>query len=230
MPNEDDRFGDVAEQLKQTEEGAESDDDERTDTHDEPQPDEEITTEDTESETESIPEQDEGRMWTNPPVDRRSPLMRPICTASMSGEDTWDGVTRMRSSVAAACSMFDVPEYEGREFQDACLRVIADHGDEVALQILRGVASKLMRNVSRKLWRCLASRSRTTNPAFARFSLLFRFCTYCTLCRLCECDWVAVLRLLTKLSQPSVAVKLRTTRNVHDFFSHNGYLTKQEEI
>jgi hypothetical protein len=33
--------------------------------------------------------------------------------------------------------MFDVPEYEGREFQDACLRVIADHGDEVALQILR---------------------------------------------------------------------------------------------
>jgi len=59
MPNEDDRFGDVAEQLKQTEEGAESDDDERTDTHDEPQPDEEITTEDTESETESIPEQDE---------------------------------------------------------------------------------------------------------------------------------------------------------------------------
>jgi len=30
------------------------------DTHDEPQPDEEITTEDTESETESIPEQDEG--------------------------------------------------------------------------------------------------------------------------------------------------------------------------
>jgi len=54
MPTEDDRFGDVAEQLKQTEEGAESDDDERTDTHDEPQPDEEITTEDTESETESI--------------------------------------------------------------------------------------------------------------------------------------------------------------------------------
>jgi len=33
--------------------------------------------------------------------------------------------------------MFDVPEYEGREFQDACLRVIADHGDEVVLQILR---------------------------------------------------------------------------------------------
>jgi len=168
MPNEDDRFGDVAEQLKQTEEGAESDDDERTDTHDEPQPDEEITTEDTESETESIPEQDEedvdestgGPAFSFDETDMHGFYVR---------EDTWDGVTRMRSSVAAACSMFDVPEYEGREFQDACLRVIADHGDEVALQIPESVASKLMRNVSRKLWRCLASRSRTTNPAFARF-------------------------------------------------------------
>ena len=46
MPNEDDRFGDVAEQLKQTEEETASDD-ERTDTEDEPQPDEEIATEDT---------------------------------------------------------------------------------------------------------------------------------------------------------------------------------------
>ena len=52
-------------------------------------------------------------------------------------EETWNGVTRMRSSVTAACSMFDVPEFEGREFQDACLQVIADHGDEVAVQILR---------------------------------------------------------------------------------------------
>ena len=52
-------------------------------------------------------------------------------------EETWNGVTRMRSSVTAVCSMFDVPKFEGREFQDACLRVIANHGDEVALQILR---------------------------------------------------------------------------------------------
>jgi len=113
MPNEDDRFGDVAEQLKQTEEGAESDDDERTDTHDEPQPDEEITTEDTESETESIPEQDEedvdestgGPAFSFDETDMHGFYVR---------EDTWDSVTRMRSSVAAACSMFDVPEYEGK--------------------------------------------------------------------------------------------------------------------
>ncbi|MGQ4557513.1 hypothetical protein [Halobellus sp. GM3] len=132
MPNEDDRFGDVAEQLKQTEEGVESDDDERTDTQDEPQPDEEIVTEDTESETESAPEQDEET------VD--GPAF-PFDETDMHGfyvrEETWNGVTRMRSSVTAACSMFDVPEFEGREFQDACLRVIADYGDEVALRILR---------------------------------------------------------------------------------------------
>jgi len=67
MPNEDDRFGDVAEQLKQTEEGAESDDDERTeDTHDEPQPDEEITTEDTSRRLSPFLSRMR-RMWTNPP-------------------------------------------------------------------------------------------------------------------------------------------------------------------
>ena len=135
MPNEDDRFGDVAEQLKQTEEGDESDDDERTDTQDEPQPDEEIATEDTESGTESVPEQDEEDMEST-----GEPAFS-FDKTDMHGfyvrEETWNGVARMRSSVTAACSMFDVPEFEGREFQDACLRVIADHGDEVALQILR---------------------------------------------------------------------------------------------
>ncbi|WP_049934364.1 hypothetical protein [Haloplanus natans] len=138
MPNEDDRFGDVAEQLKQTEEGVESDDDGRTDTQDEPQPDAEIATEDTESETEFTAEQDEDRE----DVDESTggPAFS-FDETDMHGfyvrEETWNGVTRMRSSVTAACSMFDVPEFEGREFQDACLQVIADHGDEVALQILR---------------------------------------------------------------------------------------------
>jgi len=162
MPNEDDRFGDVAEQLKQTEEGAESDDDESTDAKDEPKPDEEIATADAEPKTEFVPDQDEedvdestgGPAFSFDETDMHGFYVR---------DETWNGVTRMRSSVTAACSMFDVPEYEGREFQDACLRVIADHGDEVALQIPGSVVSKLMRNVSRKLWRCLASRSRTTN-------------------------------------------------------------------
>jgi hypothetical protein len=117
MPNENDRFGDVAEQLKQTEEGVESDDNERTDTDDEPQPDEKDADESTGEPAFSFDE-----------TDMRGFYVR---------EETWNGVTRMRSSVTAACSMFDVPEFEGREFQDACLQVIADHGDEVALQILR---------------------------------------------------------------------------------------------
>jgi len=136
MPNEDDRFGDVAEQLKQTEEGADPEDDKRTDTEDEPQTDEEITTDDAELETESAPEQSEedvdestgGPAFSFDQTDMHGFYVR---------EETWNGVTRMRSSVTAACSMFDVPEFEGREFQDACLRVIADHGDEVALQILQ---------------------------------------------------------------------------------------------
>ena len=136
MPNEDDRFGDVAEQLKQTGEEVESDDDERIDTENKPQPDEEIATEDTEIEPESAPDQDEedvdestgGPAFSFDETDMHGFYVR---------EKTWNGVTRMRSSVTAACSMFDVPEFEGREFQDACLRVIADHGEEVALQILR---------------------------------------------------------------------------------------------
>lgn len=135
MPNEDDRFEDVAEQLKRTEGGGEPDDDERTDAEDEPQPTDRSTGE-TVSEREDAPARDEGA------VDESSggPAFA-FDETDMHGfyvrEATWNGVTRMRSSVTAACSLFDVPEFEGREFQDACLRVIADHGEEVALEILR---------------------------------------------------------------------------------------------
>lgn len=135
MPDEDDRFSDVAEQLKQTE-GERGSDDDSTDTEDKSQSVEEIATEDTGAETESAPEQDEeneddsadGPAFSFDETDMHGFYVR---------EETWDGVTRMRSSVTAVCSMFDVPEFEGREFQDACLQVIADHGDEIALQILR---------------------------------------------------------------------------------------------
>ncbi|WP_306061138.1 hypothetical protein [Natronococcus wangiae] len=136
MPNEDDQFGDIAEQLKQTEEGAEPEDDESTVTEDEPESTGETATEDPVPEPESTPEQD----GENVDESTGGPAFS-FDETDMHGfyvrEETWNGVTRMRSSVTAACSMFDVPEFEGREFQDACLRVIADHGDEVALQILR---------------------------------------------------------------------------------------------
>jgi hypothetical protein len=136
MPNEDDRFGDVAEQLKQTEDGVESDDDEHTDTEETPQPDEEIATEDIGSETGSASDQDEedaDESTSGPAFSFDETEMHGFYVR----ENTWNGVTRMQSSVTAACSMFDVSEFEGREFQDACLQVIADHADEVALQILR---------------------------------------------------------------------------------------------
>lgn len=136
MPNEDDHFGDVAEQLKQTEEGVESNDDDRTDENDESNPDGEIVTADAEPKTESVRDPDKedidestgGPAFSFDETDMHGFYVR---------DETWNDVTRMRSSVAAACSMSGVPEFEGREFQDACLRVIAAHGDEVALQILR---------------------------------------------------------------------------------------------
>ena len=135
MPDEDERFGDVAEQLKQTEEGVESDD-ERTDAENEPQVADEMAPEGKKSQTESVSERDEENM-----EDSAGGPAFSFDETDMHGfyvrEETWNGVTRMRSSVTAVCSMFDVPEFEGREFQDACFQVIAEHGDEVALQILR---------------------------------------------------------------------------------------------
>ena len=116
MPNEDDRFGDVADQLKQTEERVDLDDDERADTQDEPQLDEEITTEDTESETESVPEQDEedmdestgGPAFSFDETDMHGFYVR---------EETWNGVTRMRSSVTAACSCLMFPNLREESFK-----------------------------------------------------------------------------------------------------------------
>ena len=136
MPNEDDRFGDVAEQLKQTEGGEGSVDE------DDPSPEEDVQPSATESEQErgkepespqQLDESDEGEPSGGPAFSFDETSMHGFYVR----DETWNGVTRMRSSVTAACSMFDVPAFEGREFQDACLQVIANHGDEVALQILR---------------------------------------------------------------------------------------------
>lgn len=135
MPDEDDRFGDVAEQLKQTEEGEEVEANEDT------TPEEEIQSSTEES------EQGEGGSEANPkPIgsDEGEPSGGPafsFAETDMHGfyvrDETWNSVARTRSSVTAACSIFDVSEFEGREFQDACLQVVADHGDKIALQILR---------------------------------------------------------------------------------------------
>ncbi|WP_227380200.1 hypothetical protein [Haladaptatus halobius] len=136
MPNEDNRFGDVAEQLKQTEAGEGAADDEDV------TPEENIQSLAEESKQEV---DDESESTQKPGNSAKDEPAFSFDETDMHGfyvrDETWDGVTRMRSSVMAACSMFDVSEFEGREFQDACLQVVANHGDEVALQILgeRGI-------------------------------------------------------------------------------------------
>ncbi|GAA0260884.1 hypothetical protein ACFFQF_27330 [Haladaptatus pallidirubidus] len=136
MPNEDDQFGDIAAQLKQTEAGEETADDENV------VPEENIQSHAQESEQEVDQESESTQKPDN--SDEDEPAFS-FDETDMHGfyvrDETWDGVTRMRSSVMAACSIFDVSEFEGREFQDACLQVVANHGDEVALQILgeRGI-------------------------------------------------------------------------------------------
>ncbi len=134
MPNEDERFSDVAEQLKQTEESAEA----------------ETTAPDKNGSSQGNgvpadpPETPPGQDSSDEEESPDDPAFS-FDETEMHGfyvrNETWGRVTRMRSSVTAVCSMFDLTEFEGREFQDACLRVIADHGDEVALQILeeRGI-------------------------------------------------------------------------------------------
>ncbi|WP_152043498.1 hypothetical protein [Salinigranum salinum] len=134
MPDEDDRFGDVAEQLKQTEkrddeENEGSDSEEVTATPPEPTEDVEQTTASTQNQREQEEEVDSD----GPPFSFNETNMHGFYVR----DETWNRITRMRSSVTAACSMFDVPDFEGREFQDACLQVVADYGDQVALQILR---------------------------------------------------------------------------------------------
>lgn len=134
MPNEDDRFGDVAEQLKQTEDStAAASDDETTEGTDRTTKDD-GTVEGADTATEGHTREESEEQSTDEPAFA-------FDETEMHGfyvrRETWNQVTRMRSSVTAACSMFDVPEFEGREFQDACLRVLAEHADEIALQILR---------------------------------------------------------------------------------------------
>lgn len=136
MPNEDDRFGDVAEQLKQTEEQPEVADDQDST----PEEDGRSSHEPQEQRVDEEPERSQQSVSSDESESADGPAFS-FDETNMHGfyvrDETWRGVTQMRSSVTAACSLFDISEFEGREFQDACLRVVAEHGDEVALQILR---------------------------------------------------------------------------------------------
>jgi hypothetical protein len=137
MPNEDDRFGDVADQLKQTESG--DDEEEKSSEEEERQTMSSGSQkpEDAESSPQEPEQSSDDRSTSDPPFSFDATEMHGFYVR----EGTWDSFVQMRSSVTAACSMFDVSDFEGREFQDACLRVIAQHGEEVAMEILqeRGV-------------------------------------------------------------------------------------------
>jgi hypothetical protein len=166
MPDEDDRFGDVAEQLKQTEQGDQEDGDNSASEDDvPPEGDAQSSTAEggqgTEGEPDSSQQPDEadqedssgGPAFSFDETDMHGFYVR---------EETWNGLTRMRSSVTAACSTFDLSEFEGREFQDACLQVVADHGDEVALQILRERGIEADEERVREIVEMLRSRAETT--------------------------------------------------------------------
>lgn len=139
MPNEDDRFEDVAEQLKQTDpETTSSADDTTSASSTDSASGTELAGDD--SSSVSMPAQ----AADSDPKPTAEPAF-PFGVTEMYGfyvrDETWNRVTQLESSVTAACSLFDVAEVTGREFHHACLRVIADHGDEVALQLLdeRGI-------------------------------------------------------------------------------------------
>ena len=139
MPNEDDRFEDVAEQLKQTdpETTSSADDTTRESSAD--------TASDAESATDAPSSASTPTQAADSDAESTAVPAFPFDMTEMHGfyvrDETWTRVTQMESSVTAACSLFDVAEVTGREFHDACLQVIADHGDEVALQLLneRGI-------------------------------------------------------------------------------------------
>lgn len=145
MPDEDERIGDIAAQLEQSEDGLGVDDSDAddgpgvdgTDAGDaaaDPDPDSEAAAGDAASDSSASTDGVRGPGPEIPPF--------PFEATEMHGfyvrDGTWDDLRTTKSAVSAACSTFGVPEFTGREFQDACLRVAADHGEEVAAAILEG--------------------------------------------------------------------------------------------
>lgn len=134
MPDEDERIGDIAAQLEQSEDGLEVDGTDAGDATVDPDPDTEADAGGAASDSSASPDRVREPGPETPPF--------PFEATEMHGfyvrDDTWDDLRTTKSAVSAACSTFGVPEFTGREFQDACLRVAADHGEEVAAALLEG--------------------------------------------------------------------------------------------
>jgi hypothetical protein len=121
MPNEDDKIGDLSKQLEET---SIEDDSNHGSTG--------TATEESNSTTETKEKKTSNDQANGPPFTFDETDMHGFYVR----DSTWEGVARTRSAVAAVCSTFGVSEFEGREFQDACLQVVSDQGAEVALKIL----------------------------------------------------------------------------------------------
>lgn len=133
MPNEDDKIGDLSRQLEETT-SAEEDSEIA-----ESRPAEALESADADV-AQTGSRADGGAEEPHASEDQAGGPPFGFDETDMHGfyvrDATWDGVARTRSAVAAVCSTFGVSEFEGREFQDACLRVVGDQGAEVALKIL----------------------------------------------------------------------------------------------
>jgi len=138
MPDEDERIGDIAAQLERSEQpdaadqgdgaertgGASGGSADPTETADSAGAD----PADAGSDADRQPDRE------TPPFDFEATEMHGFYVR----DETWTELRTTKSAVSAACSTFDVPEFTGREFQDACLRVAADYGEEIAAAILAG--------------------------------------------------------------------------------------------
>jgi hypothetical protein len=134
MPDEDEQFGDLADQLKQTEEeqsadgepkgsreGGESGEDDSQAQTDESTASEREPVDDTEDEQDAP-------AFSFDETDMEGFYIR---------EQTEADIQQLESRVDAICSLFGVPGIEGREFDDACLQVTTSHADEVVYQIFQ---------------------------------------------------------------------------------------------
>lgn len=121
MTNEDDKIGDLSKQLEET---SIEDDSNHVST--------ETATEASNSENRTEEKNGANEQANGPPFTFDETDMHGFYVR----DSTWEKVARTRSAVAAVCSTFGVSEFEGREFQDACLQVVSEQGTEVALKIL----------------------------------------------------------------------------------------------
>lgn len=128
MPNEDEKISDLSEQLQQTESSADAD-----------------------SEADAAAVDDDGDDSSTPTdTQTRNPKLEPAFAfeeTQMHGfyvrDSAWESVQETRANVGSTLAKLGINDFEGREFQEAMIRVASDHGAEVVDQMLqaRGISA-----------------------------------------------------------------------------------------